>query len=96
MPRPPPGFEWDERKAAYNFRKHGVSFAAVDDFDFDAALELEGLNDEHDEIRTTLLSRIRKNVHVLVFTRRQEKIRVISLRKATAWERRVYIATKGY
>jgi uncharacterized DUF497 family protein len=27
MPKPPDGFEWDERKAQANERKHHVSFA---------------------------------------------------------------------
>lgn len=96
MPNPPPGFEWDERKARWNQATHGVSFAEADKFDFATALELEGSNHESEESRTTLLGKINRQVCVFVFTRRAGKIRVISLRRANAKERRLYIDAKGY
>lgn len=96
MPNPPLGFEWDERKAAWNLVTHGVSFAAVERFDFGNALELEGSDYESEEERTTLLGKINRRLCVLVFTRRARNVRVISLRGATAKERRLYIEAKGY
>jgi uncharacterized protein len=96
MPNPPPGFEWDDRKAAWNLRVHGVSFAAVDDFDVATALEIEGSDHETEEERTALLGKIGKQIYVFVFTRRQGRVRVISLRRATAKEKRLYIEAKGY
>ncbi len=96
MPRPPPGFEWDEAKAALNRRKHGVSFAEARRFDFVCAIELEGVNDELVEVRITALGKIGSTLHVIVYTERQGKTRIISLRKAKAAERRVYIEIKGY
>ena len=96
MPKPPPGFEWDEAKAQWNLRVHGVSFAAADDFDFATALEMEGSDHESEEERTALLGKIGKQIHVFVFTRRERRVRVISLRRATAKERRLYIEAKGY
>ena len=96
MPKPPPGFEWDEAKARWNLRVHGVSFAAVEDFDFSTALELEGSDHETEEERTSLLGKIKRQTYVFVFTRRAGKLRVISLRSATAKERRLYIEAKGY
>ena len=65
-------------------------------FDVATALELEGSNHESKENRTTLLGKIGRQVCVFVFTRRAGKIRVISLRRATAKERRLYIEAKGY
>lgn len=96
MPKPPPGFEWDEAKAAANWRKHGVSFADAARFDFVSALELEGVNGEFEEVRFVKLGKVGRVLHVIVYTQRQEKIRIISFRKATAAERRFYIAVKGY
>ena len=32
-------YEWDEAKAAFNLRKHGVAFDDVRHFDFERALE---------------------------------------------------------
>jgi uncharacterized DUF497 family protein len=96
MPKPPPGFEWDERKALWNRRVHGVSFAEAVRFDMSSVIELEGHNDEIDEARITALGKIGKTLHVLVYARRAGNIRIISLRKATAKERRIYVEAKGY
>lgn len=96
MPTPPPGFEWDDRKAAHNFRKHGVSFAAVRRFDFAGARESEDLRWDYRETRMLVLGRIGKTLHALVYTKPTEKIvRVISLRPATAREREIYFAAGG-
>jgi uncharacterized protein len=96
MPNPPPGFEWDERKAQWNLRVHGISFAEAVRFDTDTAIELEGHNDEIDEPRITALGKIGKRLCIFVFTRRAGRIRVISLRQATAKERALYVKAKGY
>lgn len=96
MPKPPPGFEWDEAKAQWNLRVHGISFAAVDDFDFATALEIEGSDHETEEARTILLGKIKRKTCVLVFTRRARRVRIISLRHATAKERALYAEAKGY
>lgn len=96
MPRPPLGFEWDEAKAQWNLRMHGISFAAVADFDFAAALEVEASDNETEEIRTSLVGKIKRKTCVLVFTRRAGGVRVISLRHATAKERAFYLQAKGY
>jgi uncharacterized DUF497 family protein len=96
MPAPPPGFDWDDRKAALNYRQHGVSFGEARRFDIDTAIELEDLNAEHDELRITALGKIGRTLHVFVYTHRQNKIRVISLRKATAQEGLIWRETHNY
>ncbi len=47
-------FEWDEKKAAANFAKHGVSFAAATEV-FDDPCRIEKVDDRRDygEIRKT-------------------------------------------
>lgn len=85
------GYEWDQAKAAANMRKHGINFA-------DAAIALEddrGLTIEdpfsHSEERFVTLCRDPfGEVLVVVFTWRGEEIRLISARKATGRERRLY------
>ena len=83
-------FEWDEGKAAGNFRKHGVDFAdAVGVFDDPVALSMP--DDDLGEERwiglgTDMLGR----VLVVVYTYRGEKIRIISARRATPSERETY------
>lgn len=96
MPNPPPGFEWDEAKARWNLRVHGVSFAAAADFQFETALEIEGREHDTEEERLTRIGKIKRQTVVLVYTRRAGRIRVISLRLATAQERRAYIEARGY
>jgi uncharacterized DUF497 family protein len=96
MPKPPAGFEWDDRKAAINWRKHRISFASVRDFDFAGARETEDLRWDYSEKRMLALGRIGKTLYALVYTKpREDIIRVISLRKATAQEREVYFAAGG-
>jgi uncharacterized DUF497 family protein len=93
MPKPPPGFEWD---AAVNWRKHRVSFADAQWFDFKGATRTEDLRFDCGETRIFALGRIRRTLHAIVFTEpNQEAVRVISLRKATAQERATYLAAGG-
>jgi uncharacterized DUF497 family protein len=96
MPKPPPGFDWDDKKARWNQKVHGLSFAVAAAFEFKTALELEGSDHETEEARTTLLGKIKRQTCVLVFTRRAGNIRVISLRRATREERKTYLEAKGY
>ncbi len=55
MPKPPPGFAWDDRKAAANHAKHSASFAAVRNFDFEGALVTEDLRADYGEVRLLAL-----------------------------------------
>ena len=96
MPNPPPGFEWDEAKAQWNLRAHGISFAAAVEFQFETALEIEGSEYDGEEVRLTRIGKIKRQTCVLIYTRRSGRIRVISLRHATAQERRAYVEAKGY
>lgn len=83
-------FEWDPAKAAANMRKHGVRFAdAADVLEDDQALttseEIEN-EDRYITIGQDALGR----VLVVVYIYREPKIRIISVRKATAKERADY------
>ena len=83
--------EWDEGKATANFRKHGVDFAdAALVLEDDLALTLRD-PDAHDEERwVTMGHDPNQRVLVVVYTWREERIRLISARKATGAERRRY------
>ena len=83
-------FEWDSKKAATNFRKHGVRFAeAATIFEDDA---LRTMADEHeDEERFVALGTGSfGRILVVVYTLRCNRIRIISARKATRAERNQY------
>jgi hypothetical protein len=83
-------FEWDQRKAASNLRRHGVDFAdAATIFEDDRALTIE--DDRHDEDRfITLGTDALGQLLVVVYALRGDRIRIISARKATGRERRQY------
>ncbi len=83
-------FEWDPDKALSNLRKHGVSFAdAVTALEDDRALTIE---DEHAGERRFVTVGIDAHgrLLVVVYTFREEKMRIISARKANAQEHKQY------
>ena len=85
-------FEWDERKAKQNIRKHGVSFeeaATVFGDQFSITI-YDPLHSENED-RFVILGMSSKNrLLVVVHTERGDKIRIISARKATKKERKQY------
>lgn len=87
-----PGFEWDGRKAASNLAKHGVSFAeAVTAFRDPCGRIVQDPRHSHSEERLALVGRSeRGRLLVIMFTEREDRIRLISARKATRSERNDY------
>ena len=83
--------EWDRRKAASNLRNHGVDFADAATVLFDD-MALTVIDDaaENEDRHVTLGLDALGRCLVVVYTWRQETIRLISARKATKAERRCY------
>ena len=88
------GLIWDEGKRAANLHKHGFDFA-------DAFLVFE---DDHlilptyggsDGARWIAIGRIEGDYVALVYTEREDAIRVISMRRARHGERRQHQALYG-
>jgi len=79
-------FEWDQRKASSNLRKHGVDFAdAATVFEDERALTIE--DDRHGEDRfVTLALDAQGRLLAVAYTLRGDRIRIISARKATRSE----------
>lgn len=83
-------FEWDEAKASSNLTKHGIAFAdAVGVFEDELALTIRDDNDD-EERHVTVGSDCLGRVLVVVFTWREDRIRIISARRATKPERKTY------
>ena len=85
-------FEWDEVKAKANFKRHKVSFEEGktifnDPFLFTFPDNVHSLTEER-FINIGLSAN--GLILVLTHTERQDKIRIISCRKATPRERRFY------
>lgn len=85
-------FEWDEKKAAENLRKHQISFREGATI-FNDPLIATMLDPDHSEAEDRYLSLGHSSQgHLLVvsYTQRQDNIRLISCRKATRKERKKY------
>lgn len=85
-------FEWNEKKAEHNIRKHGVSFEeAVTVFGDRYSITIYDPLHSKDEDRFVILGMSNKNrILVVVHTDRSDRIRIISARKATKKERKQY------
>jgi len=85
-------FEWDARKALENLKNHRISFEEAKTVFNDPLLlnfpDLEHSEQEHRSINIGASSHAR--ILLVVFTDRKGKIRLISSRKATAKERKIY------
>jgi len=88
-------FDWDVDKAKANLTKHGVSFEAADDFDFTASVIRLDNRADYGEPRWVAVGFIRRRLHVLVYTERETRFRIISLRRANSRERRNYEQAKA-
>ncbi len=83
-------YQWNRDKAAANLRKHGIDFAdAVSVFSDDLAVTIPDERFDEERFVTIGLDAFGR-VLVVVYTLRDEEIRVISARKATRQERRQY------
>jgi len=85
-------FEWDEKKANKNLEKHGVGFEEAKTV-FDDPLSITILDSQHsiDEDRFVDIGRSsQEHVLVVIYAERHGNIRIISSRKATKSERKVF------
>ena len=83
-------YEWDPNKAKSNYKKHRVKFAdAVGVFEDENAITIE--DDHEKEVRfITIGMDFLSRILVVVYTFRDIVIRIISARKSTAREKRMY------
>ena len=82
--------EFDPAKSEENERLRGLPFSLVADFDFETALTWTDARKDYGEDRRIALGLIGRRVFVVAFTWRDERLRVISFRKANARERARY------
>jgi uncharacterized DUF497 family protein len=83
--------EWDALKEELNARKHGIHFAdAVPVLEDERALTMVDPSSDEEERWVTIGLNIYGRTIVLVYTWRGDRARLISARKATARERRLY------
>jgi uncharacterized DUF497 family protein len=85
-------FEWDPAKALANVRKDKVPFLMACEIfkDENRTEHPDDSNEQDDEERWILLGRVEGKVLVVVYTMRGVLIRLISARRATRDEDRIY------
>ena len=86
-------FDWDPTKDALNRVKHGIGFDEAKDVFAPGSHRLDLDDDAHsdDEIRSRAIGPVARGVLFVVFNHRDgDVVRIISARRATARERRLY------
>jgi len=83
-------FEWDRTKATTNLAKHGIDLAdATAVFFDDLAITITDVHEEEERFVTIGTDSLRR-VLVVVYTWRKDRIRIISARRGTRFERKQY------
>jgi len=85
-------FEWHNVKAEANFRAHGVSFDLAKTV-FNDPFAIERLDDREDygEARFVMIGMAEGNILLFVaYAEREQRIRIISARRATQYEQDDY------
>ena len=77
-------YEWDENKREETLASRNLDFASVEYFDWEGAVYER--SDRHSEIRYVATGYIFDTLYTVVYTPREDKTRIISLRKASTRE----------
>ncbi len=83
-------FEWDEKKRLINIKKHGIDFIDVPAiFELDTVTVIDDRFD-YGETRYQTLGLLKSRVILVGHTESETVIRIISARKATKYEEKIY------
>ena len=82
--------EFDPAKNQRNVDKHGISLASATEFDWDAAQIEEDTRFLYSETRFEATGWLGERLHLVIFCKRGNATRVISMRKANEREARDY------
>ena len=83
-------FTWDERKRRFNLRKHGLDFADVPKAFKGPTFTFPDLRFDYGEERFVTIALLDAEVVVIVHTETETEIRVISIRKGTGNEQKIF------
>lgn len=82
--------DWDPKKRDDTLKERGLDFAIVAEADWDDSLTVEDSRTDYGEARFVSLVPIHERLYVVAWCMRGDKLRVISLRKANARERKIH------
>lgn len=83
-------FTWDAQKSELNLEKHGLDFADAELVFEQPTVTFEDDRFDYGEMRLVTLGVLEKREVVIVHTPRENKIRIISMRKANEKEKKIY------
>ena len=83
-------FEYDETKSIKNKQKHGIDFEKAKNLWKDEKALIVPANIVDNEIRYALISKLNEKCYVAIFTLRNEKYRIISVRRCRKNEEKNY------
>jgi uncharacterized protein len=84
-------FQWDDEKDNKNQDKHGISFDEAQEIFMFPIIEYEDNRQDYGEVRKIATGRNTENfLMTVVYTFRNDKIRIISARTANKKERKKY------
>jgi uncharacterized DUF497 family protein len=84
-------FEWNKSKAKDNFTKHGISFELAERvFDDPFAVEFLDDREDYDEERFVILGIVDRQILFVAYAERKGAVRIISARRATKYEQKIY------
>ena len=83
-------FEWDDDKRSHNVKKHLVDFAYVAAMFKGALVETIDDRENYGEERIIALGQVDGNVYRVVYTLRDDRVRIISAMEANKHEKKDY------
>jgi len=83
-------YEWDEGKYDANRLKHGIRFELIYEFDWSTSVERPDRRYDYGEDRFIAYGRIEVRGYAVVYVRRGDRLRIISIRPAHEKEMRRY------
>lgn len=83
-------FTFDPVKNETNIAERGLSFELAADLEWDTAFAVEDTRQDYGERRLRVLALLHGILHAVVVTPRKDELRVISFRKASRKERKLY------
>jgi uncharacterized DUF497 family protein len=88
--------EWDDAKAADNLAKHGIAFElAIKAFKDPFGIEYLDERQDYGEERLILIAMAEGSLLFVAYTEREDRVRLISARRATKYEHDEYYRQNG-
>ncbi len=83
-------FDWDKKKRKTNIKKHGIDFSELKEVFEKPMLTRIDNSEDYGEIRWISLGDLDGKIVVLVYTEKENNVRLISARRATKNENNIY------